>query len=189
MPAGGLEEEEAGAHQEAAHRAQDDLPDLENERDERPDQLDREEKSSGDRTADPGEEPGNWGGDRSQAAARLVRRPAQPRPQIALGPHRPPCLTPAAAGHRPGLRAGQLGELLLASLAAAAASRRAAESLPGSHQTAAIIIGRSGVPPQGTVGDNRFDGERRDIGAVRVSETLCARARKGLFSALIPNSD
>jgi hypothetical protein len=51
-----------------------------------------------------------------------------------------------APGHRASLAAGALGELIEATAIPLAASHPETESLPGSHQAAAIIIGRSGVP-------------------------------------------
>ena len=189
VPTCGLDERQRRAIGRSGEPSDHDLADLEDQRDQRGDQLDQEEKRPADVGADAGEEGRNRRAQWSYSAARLVGRALHPDADIDLRADRPPGLGAPPVTHRASFAAGALGELLEAVARLLAASRPAPDSLPGGHHAAAIIIRRSGFPRGGPLGVNRFDGERRDIGAVRVVRDVCARARKGLFSARNPNSD
>jgi hypothetical protein len=146
VPARCLDHDQHRAEQNGTDPAHRRLADLEDDGDQGGDQLDDEKQRASDGSADPREEGRDRRTERAQPAPRLEERAAEPDPQILLRPNCPPRLPAAATGHRPGLGPGPLGELVLAAARALAASQPAADSLPGSHHAAAIIIRRSGVP-------------------------------------------
>ena len=118
-----LHDDQRGAEQDGSAPADGEQADLEDDRDQGGDQLDHEEQGAGDRAARSRRRTLRRALRAASAGARLDRGPAEPRAQVLLGPHGPARLRAAPAGHRAGLAAGALGELL----------RRGCETACGAH--------------------------------------------------------
>jgi hypothetical protein len=91
-----LHDDERGAEQHGPDPAEGELPDLEDDGDQRGNQLDHEEEGAGDGPSDPGEECRDGNAEGSQSASRLERSSPKPDAETLFGPHRAPGLRAAA---------------------------------------------------------------------------------------------